>query len=137
MSRPWKFTCAGLLMVAAPFPSACSDDGTEYVEPAIGSVEFSWTIDDDTDPDGCEEVGAEAFEVVLIDEGFYARQYEIPCEDFSGTIEIVADDYIAQMTLIDSLGVPVTERLVSSSFTVTQDEEEQVEVDFPPPSFED
>lgn len=126
-----------LAVAVSGFASACSDDDLDVYDPAIGTVEFSWTIQGQTDASSCETLGAEAFEVALLDDGFLVQEFEIPCEQFSGRVDVAVDDYVARTTLVDEQDFPVTQRIASSIFTVLEGETEAVSVDFPESSFMD
>jgi hypothetical protein len=123
------------LLLGASFLVGCSDGDGVAVGAAIGTVQLNWTIGGQRGPDLCARFGAAALHVVLIEDGFAVDRFEFPCEDFSTSLELLADDYAVRMTLVDAGHFRLTDRTVTTTFLLYQGEREVIDVDFPESSF--
>jgi hypothetical protein len=126
---PFALLCASLC-------PACSDDDDaddDRSAPArpVGTLELSWSIDGQTDPAVCQTLGAEAFEVIIFDEGFFVTEREPPCTDFVTSLDLFVDDYVARTTLVDANDFLVTRRTVEDYFQINEGRVTRLAVDFP------
>jgi hypothetical protein len=124
------------LLLGASLLAGCSEGSDEVsVEALTGTVQLNWTIGGQASPDMCGQFAVAAFHVTLIDDGFVVDRFEFPCEDFSASLKLFVDDYAVRTTLVDAGNFRLTDRTVTTTFSLFQGEREVIDVDFPESSF--
>jgi len=133
----WMRRPALALLLGASLLVGCSDDDDVQapVPASTGTVQLNWTIGGRTDPELCARFGVAAFHVVVFNAGWAGDRLEFPCEDFSASLKLFVGDYAVRMTLLDQGHFRLTERSVTTTFILDQDEQEVIDVDFPESSF--
>jgi hypothetical protein len=101
-----------------------------------GTLTLDWTVDGTDDPAQCRQGDVDRFSVhVETSDGAFADDYDAPCEAFSISIDLPADDYHADAVLIDSRGRDATTTVPTDDFRVHSGEEVVLDLDFPADSF--
>jgi hypothetical protein len=116
---------------------AGTEDEVDVVFPEnTGIINVRWSIDGRTSATDCAAQGAVFFEIVVFNElgGFASRDYA-PCADFARAVQLPEGTWSTEFTLVDQSALPVTERQRFDDLRVVEDEEIDVDVNFPLESF--
>ena len=122
---------AALLCLLAP---ACSVETRSEPAPAPvvvadGTLVVDWTINGTTDPNQCNQ-GA----VTTIDGGFVG-EFQQACSAFATSINLAPGSYTASAVLVDARGTDRTTEIPIDAFTIRDNSELDVPIDFPASSF--
>jgi len=102
-----------------------------------GSLTLRWTVDEVTDPNVCIMGGAANLDIVLTtSSGQFIGEFAAPCTSFSTTISsLAAGDYGGTAQLLDSAGRARTTVINIQPFTILDNSNLIVDLDFPADSF--
>jgi hypothetical protein len=102
-----------------------------------GSLTLRWTVDEVNDPNVCIMGNAATLDVVLTtSDGQFVGEFAAACTSFATTISsLVADDYTGTAQLLDSGGRARTTVINLRPFTILENSNLIVDLDFPADSF--
>jgi len=105
--------------------------------PLAGSLTVQWTVDEVTDPNVCIMGNASTLDIVLTTAGGgFAGEFQGACTAFTTTISSLAPgDYAASARLLDAGGRPRTTIINLHPFTIVENTNLVVNLDFPADSF--
>jgi hypothetical protein len=105
--------------------------------PAPGSLTLRWTVESQTDPNLCVLGNASALDVTLTTTGgAFAGEFQASCTSFGTTIAPLAPgSYYGSALLLDSSGRPRTTAISINAFTVIENSDLVIDLDFPANSF--
>jgi hypothetical protein len=121
--------------------------------PWSGAIRFEWSLpgtadeessDDDAGltadagakasgaalKDACEGIGAQQFQVLLLNQGSIVGALQAPCSDGSATWRVRPNDYSATAALAGEDGVPVTQTEAVQRFVVVPGETQVIHLPF-------
>jgi hypothetical protein len=146
VSRWAGIFAGGLLALAATgcFFEASTDAGPAPTPvppippgPVPGSLTLQWTVESRTDPNLCVLGNASTFDVILTTTaGQFAGEFQASCSAFGTTIGALAPGgYHAAAQLLDSAGRSRTTVIAINAFTVIENSNLVIDLDFPADSF--
>lgn len=102
-----------------------------------GSLTIDWTVDEVTDPNTCIMGDASSFDIVLrTTDGQIAGEFQASCTAFSTTISSLAPgNYTGSAELLDGGGGQRTTEIVVQPFTIIENTNLVITLDFPANSF--
>src|SRR5258706_11156265 len=105
--------------------------------PVPGSLTLRWTVDEVTDPNVCIMGNAATFDVVLSTaSGQFAGEFQATCTSFGTTISsLLSGNYTGSAMLLDPGGQPRTTAIYIQTFTIFDNSNLVVDLDFPANSF--
>jgi hypothetical protein len=123
---------AGTDATPAPVPLPPPTGG-----PVPGSLTLRWSVDEVTDPNVCLMGNAATFDVILrTTAGQFVGEFQASCTSFGTTISsLVPGDYTGSAMLLDSSGQPRTTSVYIQTFTIFDNSNLVVDLDFPANSF--
>lgn len=96
-----------------------------------GTLTTSWALDGTASPEACQYYRVNSANVIIVDEdGTAVADDMFPCEDFDMSYDLAIGGYTAQVTLLDSSGMGVSDTVVTKT-RIRKDLETLVDVDFP------
>ena len=121
--------------------------------PWSGAIRFEWSLpgtadeassDDDAGltadagakasgsalKDACEAIGAQQFQVLLLNQGAIVGALQAPCSDGSATWRVRSNDYSATAALAGEDGVPVSQTEAIPHFVVVPGETQVIDLGF-------
>lgn len=102
----------------------------------VGLVRQNWTIDGRVDPQSCATLGAAQMRMVAVDGAGVVQGTEFTsCSAFQGTMRLNPGVYTVAATFLGTDGRPVSRSLAVEGFSVVDDEETVLSVDFPLSAF--
>lgn len=131
---------AGLAVVA----TGCLVESTTDAGPAPapspsapGTLTLQWTVDEITDPDACIMGNAPTLDVILTTTGgAFEGEFEAACTSFATSISSLAPGgYYGAARLLDSAGRPRTTTVAIQTFTILENSNLVIDLDFPAASF--
>ena len=103
---------------------------------ARGALVVDWTLDDAKDPAECRQSSAASFDIAVdYAGGGSAGEFETDCEAFVTRIPLPPGDYVASAVLLDPDGNDRTTEIQLEPFTILEDADLHVPIDFPSDSF--
>ena len=105
--------------------------------PTPGSLTLEWTVERSTDPNLCVLGRASTFDVVLTTTtGQFVGEFQASCGSFGTTISSLAPGgYYGAAQLLDASGRPRTTTIAINAFTVLDNSNLVIGLDFPADSF--
>jgi hypothetical protein len=137
----WAVLLAGACLAfgtSGCFVEASTDAGPPPPPaPVAGSLTLRWTVDELTDPNVCIMGNAATLDVVLTtSSGQFVGEFAAACTSFSTTISSLAEGgYAGTAQLLDSAGRPRTTVIDLEAFTILENSNLIVDLDFPADSF--
>jgi hypothetical protein len=116
---------------------ACSEDDDDgFYGPSRqveldGVLQYRWSINGRQVAEDCVDVGAVLFESVVLDEGYVVDGVNVLCEDFSATLPLYGDDFMARSALTDVNGFPAVGRVIDTFFDIESDKVTTLVLDYP------
>jgi hypothetical protein len=102
----------------------------------VGVVRQRWTIEGSTEPSSCANVGAAQMRVIAVDGAGAVRATQFAaCTDFQTSIRLDPGTYAIAATFLGADGQAVSRTLREEPFSVTDDEETTLVLDFSRASF--
>ena len=145
-SRWAAWSAGACLAIAATgcFFEASTDAGPTPVPvppptggPVPGTLTLRWSVDETTDPNVCIMGNAATFDVVLSTApGQFAGEFQATCTSFGTTISsLLSGNYTGSAMLLDPGGQPRTTAIYIQTFTIFDNSNLVVDLDFPANSF--
>jgi hypothetical protein len=128
------FVLAALAFACMGCRVAIVDDDYDYRwrDDDLGTLTLEWSVDDSFDRDACDDFGADYLELIVYDfRGRTAAEYEPRCDDFEVSIDLPADEYSIDATLIDRRDRTVTTTVALDDVDVYDGDETLLQIDFP------
>lgn len=135
-----KWALLGSIAASAAFAGqalGCSSTVNAPPVPPLGNAVMQWSVEESTDPGGCDAHGASTFHVSLYNGvGAFAGEWVQDCTAYATTIYgLDPDDYTGHAELSDSAGHARTTSVNIRPFTVVGESSTTVTIDFPADSF--
>jgi len=115
--------------------TGCDDDDDDVIivtPTPTGLLTTQWSIDGSFAPTSCFAVGAYDFELVLYDDlDVFFEEVQVPCEDFSLTIDLPVGRYSADATLVDPGDFAISLTQILDDLLILESSELVVDVNFP------
>ena len=116
--------------------SGCVVDAT-HTHGLSSTLIVDWNVDGTTDPAECRQGGVTDIDIIVeTRSGGFVGEFLADCRDFETSIDLDPGRYQASATLQDSRGNDLTTEVLIPPFTLLDNDEFQVEVDFPADSFQ-
>jgi hypothetical protein len=105
--------------------------------PAPGSLTLQWTVEGRTDPNLCVLGNASTFDVILTTSaGQFVGEFQAACGAFATSVSSLAPGgYYGSAELLDASGRPRTTSIAINAFTIVENSDLVVDLDFPADSF--
>lgn len=132
----------GLAVVAAIATGCTASAGQGSAAPqpvetsTSGALTVDWTVAGTTDPNACAERAATAIEIAVVtDANQPIGTFQQSCSAFATSIDLAAGTYTAEAKLLDAAGAPLTRNVSLDFFTINNNSELTVPIDFPRTAF--
>ena len=105
--------------------------------PVPGSLTVRWTVESRTDPNLCVLGNASVLDVILTTTaGQFAGEFQASCSAFATTISSLAPGgYYGSAQLLDGGGRPRTTSIAINAFSILENSNLVIDLDFPADSF--
>lgn len=102
-----------------------------------GTLTLRWNVTETTDPNSCVIGNTPTFDVILTtSSGQFAGEFQASCASFATSVSsLVPGDYTGSAVLLDPQGRPRTTTVYIQTFTIIENTNLVVDLDFPASSF--
>ena len=128
--------------LAATACTVTTGDPVGTIDPTLppssnaGRLRVDWTIEGSNDPSACTQSAASTFEFsVITTVGVPPAIYQQACGTFAASITLAPGSYTGTAVLLDAAQNPRTTTIDVQPFTIRQNEELRIPLDFPASSF--
>lgn len=130
--------CASIAGYLACSCTVTTDSGPPPPVSVVGNgiLSLDWTVDGETDPDECDQSGAESIDVqIATDRGFSMGAFDEYCDAFVMNIELPPGGYYGDAVLLDFDDRTRTTPVDIGYFEIFGDDVLSISLDFPSDSF--